>query len=523
MSIPVTRREFLNLVAASSGTAAVLRVGAAAGLLPAASMAAVPELVQPASRRRKVVVLGAGLSGLSVAYQLNRAGYECTVLEASHRPGGRVFTIRSGTLIDEIGNPQICEWDNDPDLYFNAGAARIPSTHSNTLHYCKELGVSLQIFINENKMAYIQDDNIMGGKPIRNAEFTTSARGFMAELMAKGLEATQLDQPFTDAEAERIVMLLRTFGDLDENNKFTGSSRAGYVKLDYLGHSVQKEMIDFRDLMQANILRGVMSDNEGETGPILMTPVGGMDKIPYAFTRELGSLVKFKAPVRSVTMKDNGVDVVFEQDGQEQLIEADYCFNCIPTHLMSGIKNNFPDDYTRSMKFIRRGVAYKAAFQAKERFWEKEGIYGGITWTNQPIRQIWYPTHGIHSQKGIVLAAYDYGNGMHFTRMSQADRVEALYAQGEKVHPAYRELVEKPVTIGWHRMDHMLGCSARWGFMNDEAEQAYSTLQTPLNGRHYFIGDQISRHSAWMESAFQSAHWALADMDQRVRAEEANA
>jgi monoamine oxidase len=527
VSKPVTRREFLNLIAASSGTATVLRVGAALGIMPAAAMASTPDLLHLSANKRKVVILGAGLSGLTVAYELSKAGYDCTVLEASHRAGGRIFTVRAGTLIDEIGNPQRCEFDDEPHMYFNAGAARIPSTHSTTLGYCKELGVELQIFINENKTAYVQDDNMFGGRPIRNGQLTTNTRGFMAELMAKGFEAAEMDQPFTENEAAQLIGLIRSYGDLGSNNRFNGSGRVDYAgnsQLDYLKlHEAQREMLDIRELLKSNAMRQVFTDNEGETGPILMTPVGGMDKITTAFVRELEGRVKFRAPVRSVTVKDSGVDVVYAQDGQEHLIQADYCFNCIPTHLMTGIKNNFPAEYVQSMKFIRRGVAYKGAFQAKERFWEKENIYGGISWTNQPIRQIWYPSHGIHKAKGVVLAAYDYGNGMHFTRMTQAERIEAMLAQGEKVHPQYRNLVEKGITIAWHRMDHMLGCSARWGQMTPEAEAAYTMLQNPLQGRHFFIGDQISRHSAWMESALQSAHYSLAEMDRRVRAEEASA
>jgi monoamine oxidase len=116
--------------------------------------------------------------------------------------------------------------------------------------------------------------------------------------------------------------------------------------------------------------------------------------------------------VLGVNLTDKGVSVEYRQDGQTHAIEADYCFNCIPSHFMSGIENNLPADYMQAMKYIRRGTAYKGAFQAKERFWEKQGIYGGISWTNQPIRQIWYPPHGIHKEKGVVLAAYDYGNGM---------------------------------------------------------------------------------------------------------------
>jgi monoamine oxidase len=227
--------------------------------------------------------------------------------------------------------------------------------------------------------------------------------------------------------------------------------------------------------------------------------------------------------VKSVMLRDGGVDVVYEKDGEEHRIEADYCFNCIPSHLMVGIKNNFTEEYRQALKFIRRGEAYKGAFQMKERFWEKQNIYGGITWTNQAIRQLWYPPHGIHKDKGVMLAAYDYGGGMHFTRMTQDERIEAMLQQGEKVHPEYRDMAEHGVTIAWHRMNHMLGCSARWrGFGTEEAELTYERLQQPL-GNHYVIGDQVSHHPAWMESAIQSAHFAINHMDQRVRQQSGDA
>ena len=523
MSKPVTRREFLNLIAATSGTAAVLGITGALGMIPSSTQASVPDLLKMSNQNRKAVILGAGIAGLTVAYELSKAGYDCTVLEASHRAGGRVFTVRAGTLIDEIGNPQYCEWDDEPHMYFNAGAARIPSTHSNVLHYCKELGVELEMFINENKAAWVQDDNVMGGKPMRNRELSTNVRGFMAELMAKAMQDGELDEPFSDDEAEIVLSLIRTFGDLDSNYKYNGSDRAGYASGDYVTHTTQHEMIKMRDLLKSVALRQVVTDNEGETGPMLMQAVGGNDRIPYGFVKQIEDKIKFRAMVTAINLKEKGVTVQYDYDGERHTIEADYCFNSIPTHFMAGIDHNLPDDYAKDMKYIRRGTAMKGAFQAKERFWEKEGIYGGISWTNQPIRQIWYPAHGIHKPKGVILAAYDYGNGMPFTRMTQEERIEMMLAQGEKVHPEYRQYVEKGITIAWHRMNHMLGCSARWRVVTPEEERIFNNLQASVNGTYWCIGDQISHHTAWMESAIQSAHFALADLDQRVRAEVANA
>ena len=110
------------------------------------------------------------------------------VLEASFRAGGRNMTLRHGDRIDETGYPQVCQFDQDPDLYFNAGPARIPGHHTHLLDYCKELGVELAPFINDNRNAWVQDDAMFGGKPIRAREYLNDSRGFVAELMAKSMK-----------------------------------------------------------------------------------------------------------------------------------------------------------------------------------------------------------------------------------------------------------------------------------------------------------------------------------------------
>src|SRR5690606_18169413 len=152
---------------------------------------------------------------------------------------------------DEVGNRQVCAFDNDAHMYFNCGPARIPSTHKALLHYCKELGVELEVFINENKEAYFQDDAMFAGRPVKNAVFTTSVRGFMAEIMAKNFSREQLDQPLTEEKAERLLRAIRSFGDLDAKHRFKGSSRAGYVSGGYLDHGVHRELADIHQLLKS--------------------------------------------------------------------------------------------------------------------------------------------------------------------------------------------------------------------------------------------------------------------------------
>ena len=154
MANPLTRRDFLNLVGAAGGSAAVFQVTTALGITPVIENVLAPKLTPLNGKQCKVVLLGAGISALTSAYELSKAGYQCTILEASHRAGGRNLTLRHGDFIDEVGNPQQCQFDDAPHLYMNAGAARIPHTHKKILAYCKELGVELEIFENEKNLIH---------------------------------------------------------------------------------------------------------------------------------------------------------------------------------------------------------------------------------------------------------------------------------------------------------------------------------------------------------------------------------
>ena len=101
-------------------------------LAAAAAAAFAPAMfVRAAETKRKVVVVGGGLAGLSCAYELRKLGFEAIVLEGQGRAGGRVQTLRE---------------DLDWGLSAETGATRIPDTHQMTLDYVREFGLALEPF-----------------------------------------------------------------------------------------------------------------------------------------------------------------------------------------------------------------------------------------------------------------------------------------------------------------------------------------------------------------------------------------
>src|SRR5215204_2715764 len=101
------------------------------GAMTASLLGADLVLAHVSPQSRKVIIIGAGLSGLVSGYELRKLNFDVTILEAQSRPGGRVLTLRTF---------------NEPGLFAEAGAARIPHDHDLTLKYAREFGLPLEPF-----------------------------------------------------------------------------------------------------------------------------------------------------------------------------------------------------------------------------------------------------------------------------------------------------------------------------------------------------------------------------------------
>jgi NADPH-dependent 2,4-dienoyl-CoA reductase/sulfur reductase-like enzyme len=105
--MPGTRRDFLMRVAAAGGYPAAFLTLQSLGLMPLEASASELDLPAESGKGVKVVVLGAGIAGLVAAYEMGKAGFQCTALEARARPGSRAWTIRLTALITSSLNRTI--------------------------------------------------------------------------------------------------------------------------------------------------------------------------------------------------------------------------------------------------------------------------------------------------------------------------------------------------------------------------------------------------------------------------------
>ena len=520
MNATMSKRGFLQAVGAAAGVGAVYRSMEALGLAgTGAAHAATPRLPRGSGEGRSVAILGAGIAGMAAAHELSKAGYRCTILEASGRAGGRNLTARAGDAIDEVDSRQRVRFGDEDHLYANLGPARIPHHHTTMLGYCKEFGVELEVFTNDNRAALFHNLERFGGRPVTARRAITDTRGYIAELLAKAVDAGSLDSALTAEDKERILQMLVRYGDLGEDRLYKGTKRGGYR-----GKRVNAGLeagdfddpLDFGELLQADFWRYKLHyDDFLDQNPTLLQPVGGMDAIAKAFEKRVGSRIRYGSVVEEIRKTPAGVRIVHRPaaGGAAAALDADFAICTIPAPVLKDIANDFAPDTRAAIASVAFVPAVKIAFQARRRFWEEDhAIYGGITWTDQDITQIWYPPYGYHRNRGVVMGAYIWGRepALRFEGMTPAERLSVAIAEGERIHPGYASEVASGVSRAWGKVPFHKGA---W----PATRGAPKALRRP-DGAIYFAGDQASALPGWQEGAALAAHAAVAAINERVLA-----
>ncbi|MEU8381309.1 FAD-dependent oxidoreductase [Streptosporangium sp. NPDC048865] len=514
----LTRRALLVGVGAAGGAGAMFAAMGALGLVPESQDRdfAPPQRSDFSLTGRaaaKVVVLGAGVAGLTCAYELGKAGYDCTVLEASGRIGGRNLTLRAGDRLDELGGEtQTAEFQEG--VYFNAGAARIAAWMV-TMDYCRELGVPVEIFVNNNASAYVYTRGMAA--PARARAARADLYGYVAELLAKSSHAGALDRRLTADDRERLEEFLRRFGDLGPDLSYRRDSRRrGFETYPGVGEGVSVGTASsLRDVLAAGTGRYVTMDFGYDQVMPMFQPVGGMDTITDALADAVGrGRIRTGVPVTGVRNLPDGVEVTHRDGTGSGVVRADYCVATLPPHLFARLPHNLGAPVTAALRTPVPVSAGKIGLEYGRRWWEiDDRIYGGASETDLDITHIWYPSYGFHSRGGLVVGYYNTEeNADAYTGLSHRERRNRALTQGKKIHgEKYRAELRSSVSIAWGRQPYIEGGWASWPSFGSD----YALLQRPA-GRVHFAGDWLSHLTAWQAGAMESARRAVTDLHRRV-------
>jgi monoamine oxidase len=511
-----TKRDFLFGMARAGGVSAAFLGMQALGLAAAETTDHPFELPPAARHGTKVVILGGGISGLVSAWELGKIGYDCVVLEARGRVGGRNWSIRGGDRIElNDGTTQTCTFD--PGLYLNGGPARLPSIHKRILGYCHEMGVKLEVEVNTARAARLYNPKALAGRPIEMRQAVNDTRGAVSELLAKAIDRGALDQEISHDDRERVFAFLRQYGDLTPDKLYKGSDRSGWAVEPGAGDvvGVAREPLPLDALLDVDLWNGVIFEDIIDQQATMFQPVGGMDHIPKAFEAKLGDVVRKNAEVLEIRRDGPGVRVVYRDrlTGAVQTVKGAYCISTLPLVILSDIPSDLSPTYRAAIADVRYHQSVKVAWQSR-RFWEQDfGIHGGISWVKGITNMVWYPSADMFADQGVLIGAYSSNEiGDEMAALSLEGQYDITRRMIEGLHPGYGKDLGRPIAIAWKKMPFALGAAP----LHPETTTAYHVLSAP-DGPFYFSGDYLSHLGNWQEAALSSAQRTMMALDAHRR------
>lgn len=527
----VTRRSFMQSLGITGGAGLAYGAMSTLGLAPATAQVsfrspAMGDLIGKADGGAKVAILGGGPSGLCAAYELGKAGYDVTVLEARKRAGGRVWSVRNGTTETDLnGETQSCTFAEGH--YFNLGATRIPQSHI-TLDYCRELGVEIQPFGNQNANTLVnyRSDTSISGQSVQYRAAKADMYGYMSELLQKAASRGALDDVLSGADKEALSSFLRDFGDLSSDGRYLGSTRRGYTSEPGAGLNFGEQPAPFplSDTIRSGLGRNFSFEFGYDQAMMMMTPVGGMDRIYAAFQREIGKeRIHFGAEVSAMKNTPDGVRIEYTQDGTNKSLDADYCICTLPPNLVGRLANNLPADVLTALKAAIPVSSGKLGIEYSRRWWELDDrIYGGSSNTDKDIAQIMFPYDHYNGDRGVVVGYYNTGKRHQgFESLTHRQRLAKAVDEGAAIHgDRYRSDIASSFSGSWRRTKYSEGAWVGWsgsGSHGGEATAEYTKLLAPVE-RIYFAGDHLSNAIAWQHGAFTSARDVVTALHARVAA-----
>ncbi|MFT8776493.1 MAG: flavin monoamine oxidase family protein [Gluconacetobacter liquefaciens] len=508
-----TRRQMLTRIGILGGSAALYQAMTSLGHAAGTDFQGPPAL-SGGKPGTKVLVLGAGLAGMLAAYELRKAGYQVQILEFQDRAGGRNISLRGGDTLTELGGA-VQKVQFASGNYINPGPWRIPYHHQGLLHYCKTFGVELEPFVELNHNSWLHSSAVFNGKPVRYRDFAADFTGFTAELLSKAINQHKLDDLVSADEQAHVVSAMRGWGGLTADGAYRkgaiSSLRRGFAKpqgggLD--GAPVPSDLFAREDVMRSGLWQWMAFHERLDMQTTMFQPVGGMDQIGKGFNRQVHDLITLNCKVTAIHQDDRHVTVTYNDmahGGAVRQAEADYCVCTIPLPVLSQLDVQVSGPMKAAIAAVPYASSVKLGLEFKRRFWEQDDqIYGGISFTDQPISQISYPSHGYFSDgPAVLLGGYMFGPAAYdFAGMTPAERIEHGLAQGMAIHANYRKEFRTGVSMAWSRMPWTLGCCSMWSEM---ARKTHYKALCEIDNRIVLAGEHASYVGCWQEGAILSS------------------
>ncbi|ASN40885.1 putrescine oxidase [Arthrobacter sp. 7749] len=362
---------------------------------------------------RDVVIIGAGPSGLTAAYELRKAGKSVAVLEARDRVGGRTWSQNMDGATIEIGGQWI-----SPD-------------QTGLYSLIEELGIETFERYKDGASVYLADDgtrSVYTGDDFPVAESTVAEMNKLIKEMDRLTAQVDPDAPWAHPQAAELDMIsfhhwLRTIsGDEVACNN---------VGLFIAGGMLTKPAHTFSAL-QALLMSssaGSFSNLVDEDFILDRRMVGTMQGVSIAVAERLGEDVFLNNPVLKLDWSEDGVTAY----GTDVTVHAKKVIIAVPPNLYSRISYNPPLPRRQHVTHQHQsmGLVIKVHAVYETPFWREEGLSGTCFGPSAIVQELYDNTYHEETTGTLVGFISDLQADAMFL-LPEAERKDAILASMAK-------------------------------------------------------------------------------------------
>lgn len=475
-----SRREFLRLSALFAGYALTQ---------PLNALSIHDDWHKKKGKSQKVLILGAGMAGMSAAIELIKLGHDVTILEGQTRAGGRIRTLREPF---------------SDGLYADMGAARIPENHEWTMKYIKEYNLKLHPF-NPVEGDYI---HLMKGERIRyTSQSPASLENYPVNLTSKelnmgwqGISTAPLEElTANQGDPKSLEWPPQRIAKYDAYSLKEFLEQADYSKdiadLLMIGWETENGM----DISVLEVIRE-LSLSFGATRNKI---VGGNDLLPTRMAETLSSFIQYGAKVVAINQSENDVSVNVTRGGQNDTLIADQVICTFP--LPAVRKMDFVKTLSKEKQKAINELTYwdlsRTVMQVSDRYWRKENL-NGFAATDQPM-EIWDPNYESDAKRGLIAAYIKNDDSQLMAKWTEQQRFDFALNHVNKAFPGLMNHLEGNYTKCWKEDPWALGAHSI-GTRNQMTTLLPHLMKS--EGRIHFAGEHASAYHGWIQGAIESGN-----------------
>ncbi|AQA02541.1 amine oxidase [Mycobacterium sp. MS1601] len=439
----------------------------------------------------QVVVIGAGIAGLTAAADLVRAGADVTVLEARGRVGGRMrgVPVSGGHFVD-------------------GGAAYLGNRHTALLALMRQYGLRRESTDMEGKSTFLLNGE-RTTTAMRLPPLDAVALGQLFDQIEELLGQAGPDLPWLSPDARRLdrISAQRWF-----SQRLTHPDALAFLPL-FIGQMMAADPTAVSALHMAFYLRsggGTRFLNAFEGGAQEWRVAGGSHRLCEAMADHLGGRVRLQEPVRCIDQGADGVVVhTISEDGRRSRYRGDRAIVAIPPVLAQGIDFRPALVRPRASAVTGRGCVVKVHLIYPTAVWREFGLSG---WSMSARGPLMFTVDDSPPDGSVgVLTAFVTGVAAKaFSVLPVAEQRAAALAHVTRLFPQLPAPTQCSVT-DWLSEKYSRGCYAAL-FGKGDWRRLGPSLTTP-HGRIHWAGTETSlEFFGHMEGAVLSGHRAAAEL-----------